>query len=110
MELYTFRAFCTNVVDGDTADFVIDVGFKLTTEQRVRFLGVNTPERNQTGYKEATEFTRNTLLDKDVFIQTYKADSFGRYLADIYYENKDGEIIHLNQELLDLKLAVPFKK
>ncbi|EON84746.1 phage protein, partial [Staphylococcus epidermidis 36-1] len=43
--LYTFQAICTNVVDGDTIDILLDLGFKTTAERRVRLLNVDTPER-----------------------------------------------------------------
>lgn len=100
MELYNFRATCTNVVDGDTADLVIDVGFHLTTKQRVRFLGINTPERNQAGYQEAKDFVIESILGKDIIVQTYKTDAFGRYLATLYVDN-----VNLNVELLEKGLA-----
>jgi micrococcal nuclease len=110
METYFFNAHCTYVVDGDTADLTIDVGFHLTTVQRMRFLDINTPERGKPGYQEAKDYTKNAILGKDVIVQTYKDDAFGRYLAHIYYIGEDGAIHNLNQELLDLGLAVPFVK
>lgn len=103
--MYQFNAFCTNVVDGDTADLVIDVGFKLTTTQRVRFLSINTPERGQRGYQEAKDFVISKILDKDLVVETYKSDNFGRYLAVI---TVDG--VNLNNLLLSEGLAVPYVK
>jgi micrococcal nuclease len=105
MNTYIFEAYCTNVVDGDTADLVIDVGFRMTTEQRVRLLGINTPERNHPGYQEAKDYLVERILNKDLLVETRKSDVFGRYLATIYV---DGESV--NQELLTLELAVPYTK
>lgn len=52
--LYTYKATCTNVVDGDTIDILIDYGFDTYAKRRVRLLGVDTPERGQDKFKEAT--------------------------------------------------------
>lgn len=85
--LYTFQAICTNVVDGDTIDILLDLGFKTTAERRVRLLNVDTPERGQVNYKEATDFTKSCVEGKRIYVQTYKSDVFGRYLANVWYEN-----------------------
>ena len=96
--LYTFKAICTNVVDGDTVDIMLDCGFKIIAERRVRLLEVDTPERGQENFKEATEFTKSKVLDKEIYVQTYKDDAFGRYLATIFYE-ENGVMYCLNDEL-----------
>jgi len=44
------------VVDGDTVDALVDLGFKIQTIQRLRLARVNTPERSQPAYTEAKEF------------------------------------------------------
>ena len=51
--------------DGDTIDFIIDVGFKMTTRQRIRLLGVNTPELRGASKEEGLYFER--LLIRDGF-------------------------------------------
>lgn len=102
--LYNYRAVCTYVVDGDTVDLVIDVGFNLTTKQRIRLLGINTPERGQAGYSEAKEYLTSRLLDKDVIIETYKTDDFGRYLGTIFIDGED-----INFVMLEMGFAKVFK-
>jgi micrococcal nuclease len=99
MRAFIYKATCINVVDGDTADFEIDVGFKMKTTQRLRLLGVDTPERGQEGYYEATEFTTHHLLFKECYVQTEKTDVFGRYLGTVYLphgETEDREMLYLN--------------
>ena len=96
--LYTFKAICTRVVDGDSLKILIDCGFKIIAERSVRLLDVDTPERGQENFKEATEFTKNKILDKEIYVQTYKDDAFGRYLANVFYE-ENGVMYCLNDEL-----------
>ena len=99
--LYTFQAICTNVVDGDTIDILLDLGFKTTAERRVRLLNVDTPERGQENNKEATNFTKSCVEGKKIYVQTYKSDVFGRYLANVWYENGQR---NLNDDLRDAGL------
>ena len=42
--MYEYNAKCVRVVDGDTADFLVDLGFDTWKKVRVRFAGINTPE------------------------------------------------------------------
>ncbi|HWO97594.1 MAG TPA: thermonuclease family protein [Bacillus sp. (in: firmicutes)] len=106
---YIRKSVVTNVVDGDTIDAVVDLGYQIKTEQRFRLLGINTPERGEEGYNEVKKFVTEKLLDKEVYIQSSKDDSFGRYLADVYYHDGENQV-HLNQQLLENKLAKPYKK
>lgn len=107
---YIYKAKITNIVDGDTFDAVVDVGFKMTTVQRLRLLGVNTAEVNSKVESErqlaleAKQYGIDNLLNKEVIINTAKSDSFGRYLASIVVEGKDYATLLLNE-----KLAVYFK-
>lgn len=86
-QLYTFKAKCVRVIDGDTIEIILQLGFETYAKRRVRLLGVDTPERGQDKFKEATEFTRTCVEDKDIYVQTYKSDVFGRYLANVWYED-----------------------
>lgn len=90
------RARVLGVVDGDTIDVQIDVGFYLTAVQRLRLLGVNTPELHAADpvtrdlAQQARQLTTTWVLDHvhgvpdtgwPYTIRTEKADAFGRYLA-----------------------------
>lgn len=109
--LYYFKAKCYEVIDGDTASFMIDVGFDTYRDKRVRFLNVDTPERGQPNYKEATEFVKERILNKQVIIRTYKADNFGRYLGEIwYYDEESSKYKLLSNEIIDNGLEKPGSK
>ncbi|KAB2328951.1 nuclease [Cytobacillus depressus] len=102
MKEFVFNnCICTYVVDGDTMDVEIDVGFDFSSFQRLRLYGVDTPERKQPGFEEAKQFVIDKILQKPVQIITYKKDSFGRWLSIVFV---DGE--NLNDLLLEEGLAV----
>ncbi len=105
--MYEYRAHCTKVVDGDTIDVTVDLGFDVLHKMRLRLAGVNTPERGQPGYTEAGNEVRNLILDRDVIIRTEKdrQEKYGRYLAEILIPESDATV---NQTLLDKQLAVPY--
>ena len=97
------------VVDGDTIDLRIDLGFHLTATLRFRLLGVDTPERNEEGWAEASRFSKEWLNGKKVRIRTFKSDSFGRWLGMIYEEDVDYVSV-LNEALIDSGHAVEYKR
>lgn len=104
--MYEYRANIFNVVDGDTVDATIDVGFHMTAKLRLRLLGVNAPEmhgESRVAGEKAKHFTTQ-LLDQDVVITTHKSDSFGRWLANISLSN--GKLF--NDLLIQSGNAVPF--
>lgn len=75
------------VVDGDTLDLRLDLGFHLSAAMRFRLLGVDTPERGQPGWAEATAYVQAWCDEHsgNLRVRTHKADSFGRWLADLYW-------------------------
>lgn len=103
---YDYAVTVHRVVDGDTIDLEVDVGFYLTTVIRVRLLGVDTPERGQAGWADATAFTTRWLAARGGRLRatTVKTDSFGRWLADIYAGTE-----HLGPALLDAGHARPYR-
>jgi micrococcal nuclease len=93
----------TNVVDGDTIDVVIDLGFDIMFASRVRLAGIDTPE-SRTKDKaekvlglESKEYLKKYLKDaKSVIIKTEKMNSsekYGRILGWLYI-NGDTESIN----------------
>lgn len=100
---YTYNAKIVRWVDGDTVDLRVDCGFYMRLEDRFRLYGIDTPERGQSGYKEATARARELApVDTVVIIKTYKPerDKYGRWLADVYV----GET-NINQMLVAEGLA-----
>jgi micrococcal nuclease len=80
----------TNIVDGDT----IYVDYK----EKVRFVGVNTPEIGQAGSSEAKKYVSDRIMGKQVYLDVddkKRMDMYGRTLATIFIEG-----VNLNAELL----------
>jgi micrococcal nuclease len=97
-----------NVVDGDTIDVIIDLGFDILFASRVRLAGIDTPESRTTDKAEkalgieAKEYLKKQLKDsKSVVIRTEKMDSsekYGRILGWVYV-NGDSE--SLNNKMIN---------
>jgi micrococcal nuclease len=90
---YTYKAFCINVIDGDTIDVLVDLGMNQYCYSTIRVKDVDTPEifrpssdlEKQRGF-EAKQLVEDHLLNKPVLIKTYKdKTSFGRYVAEVLY-------------------------
>ena len=97
-----------NVVDGDTIDVIIDLGFDILFSSRVRLAGIDTPE-SRTADKaekalgiEAKEYLKKQLKDaKSVVIRTEKMDSsekYGRILGWVYV---NGESESINNKMIN---------
>jgi micrococcal nuclease len=91
------------VVDGDTIDVIIDLGFSLYHKTRIRLAGINTPETRTRDLEEkaagirAKEYLIERIEEaEEITLQTEKQGKFGRYLGIVY---ADG--INLNQTLLN---------
>ncbi len=98
----------TKVVDGDTIDVVIDLGFDISFSSRVRLAGIDTPE-SRTADKmekalglESKKFLADKIKNaKTVVIKTEKLDSsekYGRILGWLYL---DGEGNSVNNEMIE---------
>ena len=59
--MYEYKAIVDRVVDGDTVDFIVDLGFSVKIKIRTRLAGVDTPERGQKDFLLATRKCRELL-------------------------------------------------
>jgi len=97
----------TNVVDGDTIDVDIDLGFDISFSSRVRLAGIDTPESRTTnkGEKvlglEAKEYVKSKIKDaKDVVIKTEKMDSSEKYGRILGWLFLDGSKVSVNEQMI----------
>lgn len=102
----TYPAALQHLVDADTYDLDIDLGFTIRTRQRVRLLGLNTPEKNTPGGKAAITWATEWFAQhgSDVVVETHAREKYGRWLATI--TAADGAV--LNTDLIDAGQAAPY--
>jgi micrococcal nuclease len=105
--LFFYRAEVVNVIDGDTLDLLVDLGFNIHHSIRVRLNGVNTPESRTSDIKEkelglkAKDFTKDwTVRHPSVYVSTVKdkKEKFGRILAMVYSDAE--KTACLNEDLI----------
>jgi micrococcal nuclease len=109
---FFYEAKVLNVVDGDTLDLLVDLGFSVHHNIRVRLHGINTPESKTTDIKEkelglkAKDYTKDWInRHPQVFVSTVKdkKEKFGRILANIYSD--ETKTVSLNESLVDAGYA-----
>ncbi|CAG1020594.1 Thermonuclease [Patescibacteria group bacterium] len=109
--MYEYKISRLNeVVDGDTIDVDIDLGFDISLNKRVRLAGIDTPEsrsKNAIEKKyglEAKDWLKQQLKDKSVDmirIKTEKPDStekYGRILGWLYLDN---DTLSINEKMIN---------
>jgi micrococcal nuclease len=97
----------TNVVDGDTIDVEIDLGFDISFSSRVRLAGIDTPESRTTNKAEkvlgleAKEYVKSKIKDaKEVVIKTEKIDSSEKYGRILGWLFLDGSKVSVNEQMI----------
>jgi micrococcal nuclease len=107
--MYEYRVkTVTKIVDGDTIDVVIDLGFDISFSSRVRLAGIDTPESRTKDLKEkalgleSKDYLKKRLEQAtNIVIRTEKVNSsekYGRILAWLYL---DGETKSVNHEMIE---------
>lgn len=91
------------VVDGDTIDLNVDLGFNVHAYPRFRLARINTPEKGQPGAVEATEAMKTRLAAGKITIDVKGHDTYGRWIAEVYVNGKN-----VNDTMLADKLAKPY--
>jgi micrococcal nuclease len=94
------------VVDGDTIDVEIDLGFDLTKKERVRLGGIDTPESRTRDLEEkklglqAKDYLKSLIMNADkLIVRTEKDGKFGRMIGYLYMNPE--ATVSLNQMLID---------
>ena len=111
--MYEYACKVERIVDGDTCDVVLDLGFNILHKCRVRLYGIDTPESRTRNLDEkargkmASAFLKNAVNEgKKIVIQTKLKDSkgkFGRVLGDVVVDG-----VNVNQEMVIHHHAVAY--
>ena len=99
--MYTYFTKIEKVVDGDTVDVFIDLGFKVWRSERIRLVGVDTAEKNTPYGKATKEYLTQLLAGKIVKLEVFKPDKYGRYLGKIYIDSE----ISINDQMVSTGMA-----
>ena len=111
--MYQYKVKKINkIIDGDTVDLDIDLGFGVTLSHRVRLKDVNAAETRTLNIEEKTKgLAAKEWLKKEIsregewIIETTKEDKYGRILGTLYHV---GDPITLNERMLNEGIVEPY--
>lgn len=89
---FAYSARVLRIIDADTYDVEIDLGFRMVARLPLRLAHIDTPERYTVAGRAATGYVAELLgaLPAPVVVQTFKpVDKYGRYLADVFIGDVD---------------------
>ena len=96
--MYNYKISPLKVVDGDTIDAEIDLGFDIKVKKRIRFMGINAPESRTRDLEEkakglAAKDRVKALLEgcKNIQLHSHGIGKFGRCLGEIFLDTIDGQ-------------------
>ena len=117
---YNFRVTKINrVVDGDTIDVTLDLGFSLTKKERVRIAGVDTPEKRTRNLEEkalgidATNWLKDKIKDtlagdNELTIRTELVGGVGKYGRLLGWLYVGDDVLSLNEQMITEGYAWPY--
>ena len=110
--MYQYNVKISKVVDGDTVDVDIDLGFStILKKQRVRMMGIDTPESRTRDLvekkfgKAAKAHLKKILQAEQITLVSHDKGKFGRILGELFV---NGEEISVNQRMINDHHAVPY--
>lgn len=118
--MYRYKVDVTRVVDGDTVDVDVDLGFGMTyKKQRVRMVEIDTPESRTRDLeekfygKQSKYFLESLLMGKEVQLVSHDKGKFGRILGELFIDDMPDDIIvnaegSINKMMIDNYHAVPY--
>ena len=103
--MYEYKCEVKRIVDGDTVDVVIDLGFSILYSTRVRLYGIDTPESRTRNKDEKVRgflskyYLKDWLEKGDVVIRTYKdkKGKFGRVLGEMVVDGKNINLLMVDE-------------
>ena len=111
MEKYIYRGKLERVVDGDTIDALIDVGFDIWNKKRIRYSGIDTWESRTRNLEEKAKGLEAKARNKELLMEvsskpgyfrlkSFGVGKYGRVLGEIYIEDKEGKQYNINKTLM----------
>jgi len=113
--MYTYKAKLVRVINGDTLDIEIDLGFDIIIKQRLKLYGINTPDSrstNVTTKQKGLDVKQRliAILTKEFKVETMlnKRGKYGRILGKVYIVDENDNEVCINELLVDEGLAVRY--
>jgi|TARA_R110001583_G_scaffold53849_1_gene165602 micrococcal nuclease len=111
MEKYIYRGKLDRVVDGDTIDAMIDVGFDIWVKKRIRYKGIDTWESRTRDLAEKALGLKAKERNKELLekvssksgyfrLKSYGVGKYGRVLGEIFIEDVEGVQYNINETLI----------
>ena len=111
MEKYIYRGKLERVVDGDTIDALIDVGFDIWIKKRIRYSGIDTWESRTRNLEEKAKGLEAKARNKELLLEvssksgyfrlkSYGVGKYGRVLGEIFIEDSEGKQYNINKTLI----------
>ena len=107
MDKHIYSAKVVRVVDGDTADAMIDLGFDTWVKKRIRFYGVDTWESRTRNLEEkkkglaAKDYVKDLLENSDegkFLLKSHGVGKYGRVLGELFVKGNDTSVNDLLKE------------
>ncbi len=107
MDKHIYSARLQRVVDGDTCDALIDLGFDTWVKKRIRFYGVDTWESRTRNLEEkkkglaAKEYVKNLLENSDegkFLLKSHGVGKYGRVLGELFVKGHEQSVNELLKE------------
>ena len=109
--MYIYNAKLDRVVDGDTVDATVDLGFDTHKFIRIRLVGINTPESRTRDLEEKAKGLEAKARNKELLMEvsskpgyfrlkSFGVGKYGRVLGEIYVEDKEGKQYNINKTLI----------
>ncbi len=111
MDKYIYRGKLERVVDGDTIDALIDVGFDIWIKKRIRYSGIDTWESRTRDLEEKAKGLEAKARNKELLekvsaksgyfrLKSHGVGKYGRVLGEIFITDKDGKQYNINEQLI----------
>jgi len=115
--MYEYKCKVKRVVDGDTMDVILDLGFDVHHAVRVRMAGIDTPESRTRDKDEKARgklskaFLKESIKGRKIILKTKIKDAkgkFGRVIAEVWAEFEEGSLRNINELMIKECYAVKY--
>ena len=112
MDKYIYRGKLERVVDGDTIDALIDVGFDIWIKKRIRYSGIDTWESRTRDLEEKAKGLEAKARNKELLMEvsskpgyfrlkSFGVGKYGRVLGEIYIQDSNKNTVCINNQLIN---------